>query len=118
VSVFIDPSPTALGGTCNPSNPDPTMPPQTKGCGDLLLLLNSEMFVRLFAGTTFLVENVLDGGTGQGIQTALPARRWVTLTGNLNNPLGSAGVTALEISFRTYNQPWVGTVYYDAIRIQ
>jgi hypothetical protein len=30
----------------------------------------------------------------------------------------SAVLTGLELQFRTYNTPWVGTVYFDDIRVQ
>jgi hypothetical protein len=86
---------------------------------DLLNNFNMELFVwyhngkgpdhsnDLFSGGSYL--DLIDGTIN------LKARTWTTVrsTGTL-----IAGISALEVQFRTYNGPWIGTVYFDNMRLE
>ena len=90
VSVYADPAP----GTST---------------ADLNLENNCEMFLWTYpSGGGYLnPEN--------GTQT-LKMRTWTRMDASLGTG-PSAVLTGLELQFRTYNTPWVGTVYFDDIRL-
>jgi hypothetical protein len=88
LAVYLDP--TTVGGTVDE--------------------LDSEFFVQAWNGQNQLSFIYLDGGM------SLPAGSWFFPSVSLSGFTSS--VTDLEIVFRTYNQAWVGTVYFDNIRIQ
>jgi hypothetical protein len=82
--------------------------------GDLNAQFNLEFYMSLTNGQNFLGDIYLDGGY-TGVIMPFPANQWMNVS---SGPLTNTAVTDIEIVFRTYNEPWVGTVYFDDIRIQ
>lgn len=118
--VLIDPTPNA---NCVAPPPRGTCDPTTTNCGcdDLLLGFNSDMFLAVHNG----INHGTDASTDNQLTidpsatTPIPVRTWVPLSGTLQAPPPSTTFgTAIEIKFRTYDSPWVGTVYFDNLRIQ
>jgi hypothetical protein len=73
---------------------------------DLNLVFDCEMYVWGYpTGGGYLNPN-------NGSQL-LPMNTWTTMTAILG-----PGITDIEVQFRTYNNPWSGTIYFDDIRIQ
>jgi hypothetical protein len=79
--------------------------------------LNPQSDVELFVWVRGAAANgggYLDPQTGDG---QLPARTWTQL--KLASPTGlGTGISSIEIQFRTYNDAFNGTVYFDDISIQ
>ena len=75
---------------------------------------NLEFYMVVKNGQNVLDDVYLDGGY-TGMVMPFPANQW--LSGS-SGPLTYTAVTDLEVVFQTYNQPWVGTVYFDDIRIE
>jgi hypothetical protein len=90
MNIYTDPT---VGGTLNPA-------------GD------AELFVWV-QGAAASGGGYLDPQTSDGL---LQARTWTQLR-LASSSLGT-GVTSIEIQFRTYNDAFKGTVYYDDITIQ
>ncbi|HVV17706.1 MAG TPA: hypothetical protein VHH90_10910 [Polyangia bacterium] len=90
MNIYTDPT---IGGTLNPQ-------------------FDAELFVWV-QGAAASGGGYLDPQTSDGL---LPPRTWTQL--KLASPSLGTGVTSIEIQFRTYNDAFKGTVYYDDIAIQ
>jgi hypothetical protein len=81
-------------------------PDASTSTADLNLQFNCEMFVWGYpTGGGYLNPN-------NGTQM-LKMNTWTPMTATLG-----PGITDVEVQFRTYNNPWSGTVYFDDIQIQ
>ena len=76
--------------------------------GSLDPSFNAELFLQMYNGQNPVGQQPLDNGM------ALTAGQWlVSRTAVL-----SGSVTDIEVVFRTYNAAWVGTIYFDNLKIQ
>src|SRR5262249_49482395 len=76
--------------------------------GSLDPTFNVEFFMQESNGQNPVTQQYLDDGM------PLTAGQWLL---SRTNVLSGSG-TDIDIVFRTYNSPWVGTIYFDNIRIQ
>jgi hypothetical protein len=75
----------------------------------------SEMNVFGYDGTNNVVFRTINSpNTGE----TWPTGQWLILSSPLAPTRGTASLTHLVLAFRTFQQPWVGKVYFDQIRIQ
>lgn len=93
ITMNVYTAPT-VGGTLNPQ-------------------FDAELFVWVKKGADIGNGGYLDPQTGDGL---LPPRKWTQLSLATTTGLG-VGITGIEIQFRTYNDAFKGTVYYDDIEI-
>jgi hypothetical protein len=82
--------------------------------GDLNAQLNLEFYLALYNGQN-LVRDVDLNGSYTGTIMPFPANQWLSVS---SGPLTDSAVTDIEIVFRTYNDPWVGTLFFDDIMVQ